>query len=305
MRRFLTNRTGVAGLLLATVILLFVVVGPVLYERSPVALDLANKLEAPNGQHLLGTDQFGRDQLARLLDGGRRSLLAGAVALLMAYAIGLIVGVTAGLAGGLGDTVLMRTVDVVLAIPGLVLSLAIVAVLGPGLPSLMIAVVGSLWAGYGRLARSMVATANTRKDVIAARMAGLPGWRIAIGHVLPTLATQLVIVASVELGEVLVIISGLSFLGLGVQPPLAEWGSMLGDARLHLRSGPWLIYAPVTAIVLSVLAANLISSGLCDAADARPRLAVHRGRGPIRRLMDVCGRQAPPPPARPVDRMPV
>lgn len=127
----------------------------------------------------------------------------------------------------------------------------------------MVAVVASLWAGYARLARSMVVGAGARPDVAAARMAGVPAWRIATGHVLPATATQLVVVATLDLAEVLAIISGL---GLGVQPPSAEWGSMLGEARLHLRAAPWLIYAPVGAIVLTVLAANLAGSALRDAA---------------------------------------
>ena len=261
------NPTGRVGVVLAVAVAAAVLIGPVLVPHDPTTLDLADKLTGPGADHWLGTDQFGRDQLARLLAGGRRSLGAAVIVLAAVMVIGLVVGVTAGLAGGVVDVVAMRVVDVVLAVPPLVLALAVVGALGPGFDHLLVALTLSSWAYLARLARVMAAGARQRPDVVAARLAGIPWARVVAGHVVPGVAAQLAVVATLHLGEVILGIAALSFLGLGVQPPAAEWGAMLTDSRLYFTTAPWLLAGPAVALFTSVLAANLLAEALRDLTD--------------------------------------
>lgn len=265
-RRLIGSPSGRAGLLIAAALIIGCTVGSLL-TASGSDVDLANKLAAPGGGHLLGTDQFGRDELARLCEGGLRSIGAAALVLSGVMVISLTIGVIAGMTGGIIDIVLMRIVDVLLAFPALVLALAVVGVLGPGFENVLLALIASAWAYYARLARSYVLTARLRPDVIAARAAGI-GWpRVVAGHVIPGVATQLLVVATLTLGEFIIAIAGLSFVGLGVQPPTPEWGSMLNDSRLYFETAPWLLAAPALAILLAVSAANLIGDALRDITD--------------------------------------
>jgi ABC-type dipeptide/oligopeptide/nickel transport system permease subunit len=265
-RRLIRSPSGRAGLLIAAALIIGWAVGSLL-TASGSDVDLANKLAAPGGGHPLGTDQFGRDELARLCEGGLRSIGAAALVLAGVLVISLTVGVIAGMTGGIIDIVLMRIVDVLLAFPALVLALAVVGVLGPGFENVLLALIASAWAYYARLARSYVLTARLRPDVIAARAAGI-GWpRAVAGHVIPCVATQLLVVATLTLGEFIIAIAGLSFVGLGVQPPTPEWGSMLNDSRLYFETAPWLLAAPALAILLAVSAANLIGDALRDITD--------------------------------------
>jgi len=270
------RRTGRIGLIVGVVIAVLmigtVVIGSITWDLSPSALSLTKKLERPSWQHPLGTDSFGRDQFARLLDGGRRSLSIAAVILAGVVTISLALGVLAGLAGGVVDSAISRVVDVLLSIPSTLLALALVGVLGPGLVSLMIAMITSLWAGYTRIARSLTIAARNRGDVLAARQAGR-GWVATTrGHIVPGVVSQLLVLATLDIGGVLAAIASLSFLGLGVQSPDAEWGSMLSESRLFLTNAPWLLAAPTAAIVLTVLAANLIGESMHD------RLVMERTR---------------------------
>lgn len=264
--RLAAHPTGRAGLLLAAALVLAVLLGPLLVGHSATELALDDKLAAPDATHWLGTDQFGRDQLARILEGGQRSLGAAGLVLAGALVISLTIGITAGMAGPVVDAVAMRVVDVLLALPGLILALAIVGVLGPSFANLVLALVISSWAYYARLARSYVLAARSRGDVLAARMAGI-GWpRIVVGHIVPGVASQLMVVATLDLGGVIVAIAGLSFLGLGVQPPDAEWGAMLSETRLYFSTAPWLLIGPAVATLLAVTAANLVGDALRDVA---------------------------------------
>lgn len=265
-RRLARSRSGRAGLAIAALLVVGCVAGSLL--TSPGAeVDIANKLAAPGAGHPLGTDQFGRDVLARLCEGGLRSIGAAAIVLAGVLLISMTVGLLAGMAGGIVEIALMRIVDVVLAFPALVLALAVVGVLGPGFGNLLLALIASAWAYYARLARSYVLTARMRPDVIAARAAGI-GWpRIVVGHIVPGVAVQLMVVATLTLGEFILGVAALSFIGLGVQPPAAEWGSMLNDARLYFETAPWLLAAPALAILLAVSAANLVGDALRDIAD--------------------------------------
>lgn len=266
-RQLLAHNAARLGLAIALLLALIVLVGPLLVTQDPNAPDYGAKLAAPSAAHLLGADQAGRDQLARLVDGGTRSLGAALLVLGCVFVIGLFVGMVAGMAGGMIDVVIMRVVDLLMAFPGMVLAIAVVGTLGPGFQNLLLALIIAWWAYYARLTRSLVLTARQRPDVIAARLAGI-GWsRIVWGHIAPGVVMQLMVVATLDLGGMIAAISGLSFLGLGVQPPLAEWGAMLSDARFYFTIAPWLLLGPATLIFLSVVAANLIGNALRDSLD--------------------------------------
>jgi ABC-type dipeptide/oligopeptide/nickel transport system permease subunit len=255
------------GLLAALMLLLLALGGSWITPYDPNLPNYGEALQAPSSTHLLGTDQTGRDVLSRLLDGARRSLGAAVLVLGSMFAIGLLAGITAGMAGGVVDMLLMRLVDILMTLPGMVLALAIVSLLGPGFHNLLLAMIIADWAYYARLARSYVLTSAQRPDVIAARLAGIGWLRIMWQHILPGVATQMAVIATLGLGGMIGALSGFSFLGLGVQPPLAEWGAMLSEARFYFPIAPWLLLAPASLIFSTVLAANLIGNALRDVLD--------------------------------------
>ncbi len=255
------------GLIAALLLLLLALGGPLALPYDPDLPDYAVALQPPSRAHWLGTDHTGRDVLARLMDGARRSLGASLLVLTSTFTIGLFVGVVAGMAGGALDNGLMRLVDILMTLPGMVLAIAMIGILGPGFQNLLLALIIADWAYYARLARSYVLTATQRSDAIAARLAGINWLRIMWGHILPGVMTQMAVIATLGLGGMITAISGFSFLGLGVQPPLAEWGSMLVDARFYFPIAPWLLLAPAGLIFASVLAANLIGNALRDVLD--------------------------------------
>ncbi len=264
--KFWGIRSGRAGLILALFLLTVVSIGPVFVEDDPNAINLENKLARPSTNHWFGTDNFGRDQLARVLVGGRTSLGAALIVMGCILIISLTVGIAAGMAGGIIDMLLMRFVDVLLALPSLIVALAIVGVLGVGLHNMMMAIIISSWAYYARLTRSYVINARQRQDIIADRLAGISWPRIVTGHILPGVFSQVIIILTLHLGGIIIDIAGLSFLGLGIQPPMAEWGAMLSGSRLYFARMPWLLIIPGTAIFLSVATANLIGNALRSAS---------------------------------------
>jgi ABC-type dipeptide/oligopeptide/nickel transport system permease subunit len=266
-RRLLRRRSAQCGVALTLILGLGAIIGPLLLTQRPEQTNTAQKLRPPSFSHPLGTDQFGRDQLARLLDGGRRSLGAAVIVLAGVLFVSIIVGVTAGMIGGIVDTGAMRFLDVILSIPSMALALAVVGVMGVGYENLLLAITASSWAYYARIARSCVRLARSRQDVIADRLAGVSWPRIVGGHVIPGVVVQLLVIATLDVSGVIIRLAGLSFLGLGVQPPDAEWGAMLAESRLYFTVAPWLLLSPATAILLSVAAANMIGNALRDAAD--------------------------------------
>ncbi len=269
MRSALATRTGRIGAGLALGLAVAVVAGPLLWTAPPNEIDYSRKLLGLSTSNPLGTDAFGRDQLARLLDGGRRSLVAAVLVLAGGLSIGVSVGLVAGMRGGVLGAALMRFVDVMLALPALVLALATLGVLGPGFSNLLVALIAASWAPYARITRSVVQGARARPDVIAARLSGVRWPAIVRGHVLPGALSHLGVLATLNLGEVVVAIAGLSFLGLGAQPPAAEWGAMLSESRGLFTTAPWLLAAPAVAIFASVMAANLCGDALRDAERIR------------------------------------
>ncbi|GAA0634703.1 ABC transporter permease [Sporichthya brevicatena] len=260
------HRGARVGLVLAGLLALLALLGPFL-TSDPDAPDYRNQLAGPSWEHWLGTDRAGRDLLARTVAGAQTSLGAALLVTVIATAIGLVVGILAATGGRAVDAVLTRVTDVLLGLPGTVLTLAIVGVLGPGFLNLVLAMSVTGWAGLAKLARAYAGGARARPDVLAARMAGATPTRIALGHVLPGTAALVAVAATLRIGHTVMELAALSFLGLGAQPPTAEWGNMLAESRETLAAAQWQVLGPGVGLVLTVLAATLIADALRDAVD--------------------------------------
>lgn len=252
------GRTGIA----CAVVVLAIIVAGSLRQASADTVSITNTFGAPSWAHPFGTDDYGRDELARVAVGGRTSLTAAVLVMVIATAFALVLGTAAGLLGGALDAVLMRIMDVLLAVPSLVLAMAVIGALGPGFAHLVIALSVSYVASFTRMTRAFALSARHRADLAAARLAGLGWWRAVLGHVARPVAGQLTIVSTLSFGDVVISIAALSFLGLGVRPPTPEWGAMLSDARADFAVAPWLLLAPGLAIVLTAIAVNLIADTL-------------------------------------------
>jgi peptide/nickel transport system permease protein len=274
LARFLRDRLALLGLVIVTLFALAALLAPVLAPFDPTAVNPTRRLEPPGFEHLLGLDNLGRDILSRLLYGSRWSLGTAAIATCLIMTIGVAVGAICGYFGGLLDEILMRLVDLLLAFPGLILALAIAGTLGPGIENVMLGLVTVWWAGYARIVRGMVLVVRERQYIEAARALGLSNKRIILRHILPNVLPPVIILATLEMGGLILAISGLSFLGLGVQSPETEWGSMLNDGRAFLLNAPQLMIYPGVAISLVVIGLNLVGDGLRDAFD--PHLKVSR-----------------------------
>ncbi|GAA2839853.1 ABC transporter permease [Nonomuraea rubra] len=261
--RLLRRRDARIAILLLALVGAAAILAP-LISMDPDVPDYTNSLAPPGSGHLLGTDEAGRDLLARTLQGARLSLGSALLVTAITAVAGLLLGVISGCVGGVLDAVVSRLIDVLLGLPGLVVTLAIVGLLGPGFLNLVIAMSATGWAALARLARATSRQAMHQGHVRAARMAGASLARVALGHVLPAAAGGVTVVATLGIGEVVVALAGLSFLGLGAQPPTAEWGTMLADARQTLAYAPWQILGPGTGLVATVLAATILSEALRD-----------------------------------------
>ena len=249
------------------ILIIFVCVYPLISPFSPDEQISGAKLLSPNLTHPLGTDQFGRDVLTRIASGGLRSLGSAILVLSLILLVSIALGTFFGMIGGIFDAIAMRVIDVFLALPPIVLALGIIGVLGVGFENLLLAISVSSLAFYTRLARSYVRISRQRKDVIVARLCGI-GWiKIVIGHIFPQVFAQMLIVATLDFGGIIILLASLSFLGLGVQPPNAEWGAMLAESRSFFTFAPWLLFAPALAIFLSVMSANLIGNSLRDVTE--------------------------------------
>ena len=268
-RTLLRDRAAFIGLALLVVITLASILRPLIAPAGPDRSDFLHTLEGPSLQHLLGTDELGRDELARLLQGARLSLGLAAIAALCSAAIGLALGLVAGFIGGLADLVIMRVVDALQALPGLILALAVAGLLGAGIVNIVIAVIVVWWTGYARVVRSMVLSVRERQYVDAARGMGATRRWLVVRHVLPNVIGPAVVLASLEMAQILLALAALSFLGLGVTPPTPEWGTMLAGARDNLDRDPLLVILPGVAITLAAVACNLVGDGLRDALDPR------------------------------------
>lgn len=267
----LHNWSAVVGLAILAVLLIVAVAGPWMAPYDPFQQSFDVQLTGPSVAHRLGTDQYGRDILSRILYGTRSALLAGLVANGIATVLGVLIGLTAGFYGKWVDTILMRFTDMMLSFPYLLLALVIVSILGTGLTSAIIAIGIVYTPQFARLMRGTVLEAREFEYVEAARALGIPSSAIMRRHILPNVLAPIMVMATLTVGLAIVETAGLSFLGLGAQPPAADWGAMLADGRSYMLSAPWIATFPGIAILITVLGFNLLGDGLRDVLD--PRLA--------------------------------
>ncbi len=262
--------TGVAVVIL--LLMSFVAIAaPLLAPQDPSAIDAFNTLANPSAGHWLGTDQSGRDVLSRLIYGTRISLPVGLISVSIAFAVGVPLGLVAGYRGGLLDSLIMRMMDGILAFPSIMLALGIIATLGPGLPQIMIAIGFTSVPVYARVVRAQVLSLKQQDFVTAAIAIGASTRRILFRHILPNTLAPLIVQGSLGMAFAILSEAGLSFLGVGVQPPTPSWGGMLQSAVARIYEAPWLSVYPGVAIVIVVLALNLVGDGLRDALDPRLR----------------------------------
>ncbi|WP_397452918.1 ABC transporter permease [Pseudomonas sp. NA-150] len=257
------------GLLLIALLIVVALFAPWLSAFNPNAQNIPERLLAPSASHWLGTDGFGRDLFTRLLYGARPTLLLVLLVLVLTLPLGVLVGVTAGFYGGWPERILMRLTDVVMAFPQLVLALAFVAILGPGLLNGALALSLTAWPAYARQARAETNVLRDSDYLAAAHLQGIRGARLLFGHVLPLCLPSVIVRVALNLGGIILAAAGLGFLGLGVQPPTAEWGSMVADGSRVIFDQWWVAAAPGIAILLASLAFNLLGDGLRDVLDPR------------------------------------
>ncbi len=272
LRILVRNRVAMSGLAILTLMALLALMAPAIAPYDPDAVDILHQLEAPNKVHLLGTDLYGRDIFSRILYGGRITLVVGLISVGIAASVGIVLGLISGFYGGAVDSVIMRLVDVLLAFPRILLALSIVGMLGPGLLNVMVAVGIAGITGYARLVRGSVLSAKENVYVEAARVVGCPDRIILRRHLLPNIIGPVIVLATLDVAAAILSASSLSFLGLGVQPPTAEWGAMLNEGRQYLRTAPWITLFPGLAIMISVLSINMLGDGLRDALDPRMKI---------------------------------
>jgi peptide/nickel transport system permease protein len=271
IRAFLRRPVAVGGLVVIVLFVAAALMAPVIVPYDPIATSWTAIRKAPSAAHWMGTDENGRDVLSRVTYGARASLLAGVVSVAIAAGIGVPAGLIAGLTGGWVDAILSRIVDAMLACPFLILAIALAAFLGPDLTNAMIAIGVSTAPRFMRVARAATMEAAGNDYVEAARALGNPPWRIAIRHVLPNIVPPVLVQGTLAIAAAIIAEASLSFLGLGQQPPLPSWGSMLNAAQRFLTQAPWLAIFPGLAIFLCVLSFNLVGDGLRDALDPRGR----------------------------------
>ena len=271
VRRYWRNRVGVIALIVLLAIVGASVAAPLIAPFEPLQMQPSAAMSGPSPEHWLGTDRFGRDTFSRVLYGGRLTLQVAFVSALFSAVIGASLGLVAGYRGGRVGDVIMRLIDVLLAFPGLMLALAVVAVLQPGLNSIIVAVGISGIPYFVRVTRASTISVKHEAYVEAARVCGAGGFRIAVLHILPNVAAPILVLLTLSAANAVLTGASLSFLGLGVQPPAPEWGAMMNAGRDYLRQAPWLINGPGVVLMLTVLAISTLGDGLRDALDPRLR----------------------------------
>ncbi len=268
VRRFRRDPGAMIGLVLVVLLLLLALSAP-LIAGDPLRQNLSARLQAPGAEHLLGTDQLGRDVFSRTVWGSRISLAIGFLVVTLSVVVGASVGLLAGVLGGFWDDLLMRLTDIFLAFPALILAMAISAALGPNLRNVMIAVAVVSWPSYARLMRAQILTLKGLDFVDAAQALGAGQGRVAWKHLLPNSVAPLLVQASFDVGAAILTAAGLGFIGFGAQPPTPEWGAMVSETRNFILEAPWASAAPALAILLTVLAFNLLGDGVRDILDPR------------------------------------
>jgi peptide/nickel transport system permease protein len=263
------------GVFMVLIFVIFALFAPYIAPQDPSQIDLPHRLSTPSALHWCGTDELGRDISSRLIYGARISMLVGTCVVIGSLLLGLIVGAIAGYYGGRID----RLVNVVvmnafLSFPGILLAIAFVAFRGPGIFNLVLALSLGGWVGYGRLVRAQVLATRDREYVEAARALGASDWRVIVRHILPNIVQPIIVQAAIGMAGAILAEATMSFLGLGVPPPTASWGSMLNDGRAHLFDAPHLVLFPAAAVMLAVLSLNFIGDALRDYLDPRSRIEV-------------------------------
>jgi peptide/nickel transport system permease protein len=268
-QRLIANRLAVVGGVIVVLMILLALLAPVVAPADPLDMAITDKLLPPSQSHLFGTDEFGRDVFSRVVWGGRVSLRVGVIAVSIGMIVGSIIGLFAGYYGRWFDMVSQRVIDVMLAFPDLIAALAIVAVLGPSLSNVMIAIgIGSIPV-YARVMRGQVLGLREKEYVEAARAAGAGHMRLIFRHILPNALSSVVVIATLGIASAILAGAGLSFIGMGAQPPTPEWGAMLASGRQYLRHEWWIATFPGIFIAVTVLGFNLFGDGLRDALDPR------------------------------------
>ena len=267
------NPLAAAGIVLVVIFTVLAIFAPWIAPHDPAAINLPDRLSGPSAAHWLGTDELGRDMLSRIIYGARISMLVGSSVVTVALILGLIVGCIAGYYGGRVD----RFVNIVimnafLSFPGILLAIAFVAFLGPGIFNLILALSIGGWVGYARLVRAQVLATREREFIEAARALGASDWRVITRHILPNMIQPVIVQAAIGMAGAILAEATMSFLGLGVPPPAASWGSMLNDGRAHLFDAPHLVLFPAIAVMLAVLSFNFIGDALRDYLDPRARI---------------------------------
>jgi peptide/nickel transport system permease protein len=270
-RRLKRNRAAVVGGLIVLLFVSIAILAPLITPYPPNEGDLAKRLKPPSREYLLGTDSLGRDLLSRVIYGARISLQIQVVAVFIALVIGTLLGLIGGYYGGKFDHLIMRFMDILLAFPGIFLAISIIAVLGPGLANLMLAAGIYSVPQFARIVRGSVISLKEKEFIEAARAVGESDFNILFRYILPNSMAPIIIQTTLRMATVLLTASGLSFLGLGVQPPTAEWGAMLSNARAYLITAPHVATIPGLAIMLVVMGFNLFGDGLRDSLDPRLR----------------------------------
>jgi peptide/nickel transport system permease protein len=266
---FRANPLAMVGLAIVLALILAALLAPVIATHDPIAQSLDRRLQPPSAEHLFGTDALGRDIYSRIVHGARITLMIVILVVVTVGPIGLLIGTTAGYAGGWLDTVLMRVTDVFLAFPRLILALAFVAALGPGIENAVIAIACTAWPPYARVARAEALVIRQADFIAAIRLQGASAWRIVLRHVVPLCTPSLIVRTTLDMAGIILTAAGLGFLGLGAQPPLPEWGAMISAGRDQIFDQWWVATAPGIAICVVALGFNLLGDGLRDVLDPK------------------------------------
>lgn len=269
LRRLMNNKSAVIGGVVIIIVIISAIFAPAISPYDPYEMNMPGRLQEPDGTHILGTDQFGRDLLTRLIYGARVSLQVGVIAVGLSMFVGVFLGLVAGYYGGWIDRIIMRFVDIFLAFPIILLAIAFVAALGPSTKNVMLALGMIYWTNYARVVRSSVLSIKEEEYILAAITTGASDFRIIFTYILPNALAPIIVMATLGLGTAIISESTLSFLGLGVQPPTASWGSTLSFGLKFLRDAPHLSIFPGLAIMLTVLGFNLLGNGIRDITDPK------------------------------------
>ena len=271
VRKNRTKRMFIIFSILAAALLICSIIAPLLCPYDPYAQDLSKSLQPPSAEHWLGTDRYGRDLLSRVIIGSQTSIYSTLILVAFMTVVGTVLGILAGLHGGILDTIIMRISDIFLAFPGLVFALAVAGALGGGVQNAIIALAAVGWPKFARLARSQTLAQKKQQYMDAARLSGNGTFKIIIWHLLPNIIGPIIVTAVLDIGTSMMEIAGLSYLGLGAMPPVAEWGSMMSGAREFIQTAPWVAFAPGIAIFISVVIFNMFGDTVRDYFDPRQR----------------------------------